>query len=56
MSWGFRLYFGLVLAMVLCVWALAGTAVYVAVTSPEAIGQHVGKMLGGAVSGFEKRP
>ena len=44
----FRVFFGVVLTIILAIWCLAGYLIYVALAQPEMVGQHLGR----AVSGF----
>lgn len=51
----FKLWFAFVGTLVLCVFVGVGTILYTAATNPEAIGSHVGRMVGGAVEGFKEK-
>lgn len=48
----FKLWFAFVGSLVLCIFVGVGTIFYTAATNPEAIGSHVGRMVGGAAQGF----
>lgn len=49
----FRFWFAFIFTAILCIWGLVGFGIYTAITNPEAIGQHVGRAIGGAVKGYQ---
>ena len=51
----FKLWFAFVVSLVLCIFGATGFIFYTAAANPEAIGSHVGRMVGGAVEGFKDK-
>lgn len=50
----FDAFFALVLIVILCIWGAIGVGLYTAYKDPEAIGHHVGRLVGGAIRGAQE--
>jgi len=51
---GFRLFHGMILAVILCFWAGVGFTVYTIATNPDGAGRFAGRVIGGAINGAQE--